>query len=57
MVEWVPGALSPGVKSGRGVTLTTHLHHMSRSRMCRSNTPLPLAVCMAIAGQIYVLFK
>jgi hypothetical protein len=23
-VQWVPGALSPGVKSGRGVMLTTH---------------------------------
>jgi hypothetical protein len=23
-VQWVPGVLSPGVKSGRGVTLTTH---------------------------------
>jgi hypothetical protein len=23
-VQWVPGALSPGVKRGRGVMLTTH---------------------------------
>jgi hypothetical protein len=23
-VQWVPGILSPGVKGGRGVTLTTH---------------------------------
>jgi hypothetical protein len=23
-IQWVPGVLSPGVKCGRGVTLTTH---------------------------------
>jgi hypothetical protein len=23
-VQWVPGVLSPGLKRGRGVTLTTH---------------------------------
>jgi hypothetical protein len=23
-VQWVPGVLSPGIKRGRGVTLTTH---------------------------------
>jgi hypothetical protein len=25
-IQWVPGVLSPGVKRGRGVTLTTHPH-------------------------------
>jgi hypothetical protein len=25
-VQWVPGVLSPGVKRGQGVTLTTHTH-------------------------------
>jgi hypothetical protein len=30
-VQWVPGVLSPGVKRGRGVTLTTHLHLAPRS--------------------------
>jgi hypothetical protein len=24
LVQWVPGVLSPGLKRGRGVTLTTH---------------------------------
>jgi hypothetical protein len=24
LVKWVPGALSPGLKRGQGVTLTTH---------------------------------
>jgi hypothetical protein len=30
-VQWVPGALSPGVKRGRGVILTTHPHLVPRS--------------------------
>jgi hypothetical protein len=40
-VQWVPGALSPGVKRGRGVTLTTHPHLVPRSRMSRSYTSSP----------------
>jgi hypothetical protein len=30
-VQWVPGVLSPGVKCGRGVMLTTHPHLVPRS--------------------------
>jgi hypothetical protein len=30
-VQWVPGVLSPGVKRGWGVTLTTHPHLIPRS--------------------------
>jgi hypothetical protein len=30
-VQWVPGILSPGVKRGRGVTLTINLHLVPRS--------------------------
>jgi hypothetical protein len=33
--QWVPGVLSPGVKLGQGVTLTTHPHLVPRSRMSR----------------------
>jgi hypothetical protein len=40
-VQWVPGVLSPGLKRGRVVTLTTHPHLVPRSRMSRSYTPLP----------------
>jgi hypothetical protein len=40
-VQWVPGVLSPGVKCGRGVTLTTHPHLMPRSSMSRSYTCSP----------------
>jgi hypothetical protein len=35
------GVLSPGLKRGRGVTLTTHPHLMPRSRMSRSYTSSP----------------
>jgi hypothetical protein len=28
--QWVPRVLSPGLKSGRGVTLTTHPHLVPR---------------------------
>jgi hypothetical protein len=40
-VQWVPGVLSPGVKGGRCVTLTTHPHLVPRSRMSRSYTSSP----------------
>jgi hypothetical protein len=41
-VQWVPGALSPWVKRGRGVTLTTYPHLVPRLRMNRSYTSSPL---------------
>jgi hypothetical protein len=40
-IQWVPGVLSPGVKRGRGMTLTTHPHLVPRSRMSRSYTSSP----------------
>jgi hypothetical protein len=40
-VQWVPGVLSLGVKRGRGVILTTHLHVVPRLRMSRSYTSSP----------------
>jgi hypothetical protein len=46
-VQWVPGVLSPGVKRGRGVTLTTHPHLMPRSWMSRT---LPPSASMACRG-------
>jgi hypothetical protein len=45
-VQWVPGVLSPGVKLGRGATLTTHPHLVPRSWMSRSYTPLPSSASM-----------
>jgi hypothetical protein len=40
-VQWVPGVLSPGVKRGRGVTLTTHPLLVPRLTMNRSYTSSP----------------
>jgi hypothetical protein len=40
-VQWVPGVLSPGLKRGRYVTLTTHAHLVPRSRMSRSYISSP----------------
>jgi hypothetical protein len=42
-----PMSISTGVKRGRGVTLTTHLHLVPRLRKCRSYSPIPLGACMA----------
>jgi hypothetical protein len=40
-VQWVPGDLSPGLKRGRGVMLTTHPHLVPRLRMSRTYTSFP----------------
>jgi hypothetical protein len=40
-VQWVPGVLSPGLKRGQSVTLTTHPDLVPRSRMSRSCTSSP----------------
>jgi hypothetical protein len=40
-IQWVPGVLSPGVKRGRGVMLTTHPHLVPRSWMSRSYISSP----------------
>jgi hypothetical protein len=40
-VQWVPGVLSPGVKCGQGMMLTTHPHLVSRSWMSRHYTSSP----------------
>jgi hypothetical protein len=40
-VQWVSGVLSPGVKRGRGVTLTTHPHLVPRSWISRSYSSSP----------------
>jgi hypothetical protein len=46
-VQWVPGVLSPGVKRGRGVTLTTQ-------RMSRSYTSSPPSAFMACRETAYI---
>jgi hypothetical protein len=49
-VQWVPVVLSPGVKSGLGVTLTTHPHVMPRSIMSRSYISSPPSSFVACSG-------
>jgi hypothetical protein len=46
------GGPFPGVKRGRGATLTTHPHVVLRLRMSRSyaSSPPPPSPCMAVAG-------
>jgi hypothetical protein len=46
----------PGIKWGRDVTLTTHLHPIPRSRINWSYIPLPLGACMVCTGQLYFYF-
>jgi hypothetical protein len=44
-IQRVPGVLSPGLKSGLGMTLTTHPHvalRLRKSRSCTSSPPKPL---------------
>jgi len=40
-VQWVPRVLSPGLKRGQGVTLTTHPHLVPRLRISRILPLLP----------------
>jgi hypothetical protein len=56
-VQWVPGVLSPGLKSGLGVTLTTHPHLVTRLRMNRSYTPLPPSAYRRVVGQLALALR
>jgi hypothetical protein len=56
-VQWVPGALSPGVKRGRGVILTTHPLLVPRIRKSRSYTSChPNAPLWSVTGPLYLFF-
>jgi hypothetical protein len=55
-VQWVPGVLSPGVKRGRRVTLTTHPHLVPRSIMSRSYASSPPSAFVAYSGTAVALF-
>jgi hypothetical protein len=52
-VQWVPGDISPGLRRGRGVTLTTHPHLVPRSRMSRSYTSSPTSAFVACSGTAF----
>jgi hypothetical protein len=52
-VQWVPGALSPGVKRGQGVMLTTHALLVPRLRKSRSYTSChPNAPLWSVTGPL-----
>jgi hypothetical protein len=54
------GGLFPGVKFGWGVTLTTHLRLVQRSRISRNYIPIFFGAYTAVAGQLsfyYLLYK
>jgi hypothetical protein len=53
--QWVPGIPSPGLKNGRGVTLTTHIHLVPRSRMSRSYTSHPKRLHGEAAQLLYTI--
>jgi hypothetical protein len=50
-IQFGPGSF-PGVKRGRGVTLTSHSHHLPRSKMSTSYTSSPLKACKACSRQL-----
>jgi hypothetical protein len=51
-VQWVLGVLSPGLKRGRGVTLTSHPRLVLRLRMSRIYTSYPQAPTRRVVGQL-----
>jgi hypothetical protein len=53
-VQWVPVVLSPGVKHGRGVMLTTHPCLVPMLRMSRSYTSSPPCASMACSGTAFI---
>jgi hypothetical protein len=56
-IQWVPGVLSPGVKRGRGVTLTIHPHLVPRYCMSRSySSSSPPCASMACSGTALLFF-
>jgi hypothetical protein len=54
-VKSVPVVLSPGVKRGRGVTVTTHPHPVPKSRMNRRYTSSPPKRLVAGTGTALAL--
>jgi hypothetical protein len=56
--QWVPGALSPWVKRGRGVMLITHPLLVPRLRKCRSYTSChPNAPLWSVTGPLYLFYN
>jgi hypothetical protein len=56
-VQGVPGALCPGIKSGRGVMLTTHPLLVPRLRKSRSYTSChPNAPLWSVTGPLFLYY-
>jgi hypothetical protein len=53
-VQWV---YSRGLKGGRGVTLTTQLHLVPRSRMRTIHAAVLLVACLAVGRQLYFIVE
>jgi hypothetical protein len=54
-LQWLPGALSPGVQRGRGVMLATHPLLVPRLRKSNSYTSChPNAPVWSVTGQLYL---
>jgi hypothetical protein len=56
-IQWVPGALSLGVKNGRGVKLITHLHLVPRSKNAWSYTSTSTSTPILLHGVMLSLKK
>jgi hypothetical protein len=54
-IQWVPEVLSPGLKHGQGVTLTTHPHLVPKSRMSMSYTSSPSSASVVCSGTALAL--
>jgi hypothetical protein len=55
-VQWVPRVLSPGVKRGRGVTLTTHPQLVPRSWRSRSYTSSTSFAAIGVLWDCFTCF-
>jgi hypothetical protein len=54
-IQWVPGAVYPGIKHGRGMMLTTHPLLLPRLRKSRSsNSSHPIAPLWSVTGPLYL---
>jgi hypothetical protein len=56
LVQWVPGVPSPGVKRGRGVTLTTHPIYCRGREWVGAIPPLPPSASMACSETALLYF-
>jgi hypothetical protein len=57
LVQWVPGVLFPGVKRGRGVTLTTHPIYSRGREWVGAILPFPLSASMACSWTALLLLN